>query len=90
VRPHQTPAEAITALVNARNDGDIDTALGCYEPDAVVVAGPGTILTGARVALHYSHWTLAGTAPEGTPLDLAGRSTDVFRRQPDGGWLLGS
>jgi ketosteroid isomerase-like protein len=28
------------------------------------------------------------TAPGGSPLELAGRFTDVVRRQPDGRWLF--
>jgi ketosteroid isomerase-like protein len=41
------------------------------------------------VALVYSTWTLKGGAdPNGNPIDLAGQSTDVVRRQPDGTWLF--
>lgn len=41
------------------------------------------------VALVYSTWTLKGGAdPNGNPIDLAGQSTDVVRRQPDGRWLF--
>jgi len=41
-----TTLAAITALVDARNSGDIDTALACYEPDATIVAQPGLTLSG--------------------------------------------
>jgi len=106
---------AITALVDARNVGDIEAALACYEDEPTVVAQPGTVLTGregaraalagfvslvpdftvsarsfletADVALHYSHWILKA-GPDGTAFEVSGKSTDVFRRQPDGGWLL--
>jgi ketosteroid isomerase-like protein len=40
------------------------------------------------VALHLSDWTLRGTDPSGTPIELDGRSADVARRQNDGTWLL--
>jgi ketosteroid isomerase-like protein len=46
------------------------------------------ILETGQVALQHSHWTLSGTTPDGQPVELSGRSTDVFRREPDGGWLL--
>jgi ketosteroid isomerase-like protein len=111
-----SPLEAITALVEARNAGNVERALQCYGPDAVVVVQPGSVFTGldgaraaleafvalrstfvvtARkfiegpdVALHYCEWTLTGTGQAGQPLMLTGRSTDVFRLQPGGGWLL--
>jgi uncharacterized protein (TIGR02246 family) len=40
------------------------------------------------IALLCSTWTLTGTAPTGDPVQLAGQTTDVIRRQPDGTWLL--
>lgn len=41
------------------------------------------------VAVIYSTWTLkGGSDPEGNPVDLTGRTTDVVRRQPDGTWLF--
>lgn len=47
-----------------------------------------SVLEADGVALHLSAWTLRGTDPSGVLLDLVGRSADVARRQPDGGWLL--
>jgi ketosteroid isomerase-like protein len=40
------------------------------------------------VALLFSTWTLRGTGPDGKPLETSGQTTDVVRRQPDGGWLF--
>jgi ketosteroid isomerase-like protein len=37
-----------------------------------------------EIALHYAAWTIK--APEGS--EVSGRTTDVLRRQPSGGWLL--
>jgi uncharacterized protein (TIGR02246 family) len=44
--------------------------------------------TAADVALGIVEWTLRGTAPDGSEVTQAGRSTDVFRRQPDGTWRV--
>ena len=44
------------------------------------------VLLGGDVALLLSPWTMAGTAEDGTPLTLAGTTTDVVRRQTDGSW----
>jgi ketosteroid isomerase-like protein len=111
-----TTLAAITTLIDARNAGDIDTVVSCYEATATVVARPDLVLSGvegARAAaegflalrpvftvgrrqivegettsLHLMQWRLQGTGPDGQPLDLSGCTTDVFRKQPDGGWLL--
>jgi ketosteroid isomerase-like protein len=37
-------------------------------------------------ALVANRWQLEGTAPDGSPVDMAGMSTDVLRRRPDGSW----
>ena len=38
------------------------------------------------LALVCSRWTLKGTDPNGTPVDLAGQGADIVRRQADGTW----
>jgi uncharacterized protein (TIGR02246 family) len=40
------------------------------------------------LALLHSSWTLSGTGPDGSPLNLRGTTADVVRRQPDGTWLF--
>ncbi len=45
------------------------------------VHGPGVALTRGR-------WTLAGTRPDGQPIEMAGQSVEVLRQQPTGEWLL--
>lgn len=39
-------------------------------------------------ALVINRWALAGTDPAGHPVELAGTSADVLRRQPDGAWRI--
>jgi ketosteroid isomerase-like protein len=49
-----SPLATITALVDARDVGDVDTALRCYASDAVIVGPEGTVSSGtesARTAL---------------------------------------
>jgi ketosteroid isomerase-like protein len=47
------------------------------------------VVAAADVAVVYSTWTLkGGSDPNGNPIDLAGQTTDVVRRQPDGTWLF--
>ena len=40
------------------------------------------------IALVFSNWTLSGTDPDGNAVELAGRTSDVTRRQPYGSWLF--
>ncbi len=40
------------------------------------------------LALLHSRWTLTGTGPDGSPLNLSGTTADVVRRQADGSWLF--
>ncbi|HZS33316.1 MAG TPA: SgcJ/EcaC family oxidoreductase [Methylomirabilota bacterium] len=38
------------------------------------------------VALLRSAWRFRGTGPDGRPVEMAHRSAEVVRRQPDGSW----
>lgn len=47
-----------------------------------------TIVQGDDLALVFTDWTLHGTAPDGSPVEMSGSAADVVRRQPDGTWLF--
>ena len=40
------------------------------------------------MALLHSRWTLKGTAPDGSPVEMAMQGTEVVRRQVNGNWLF--
>jgi uncharacterized protein (TIGR02246 family) len=44
------------------------------------------VLEAGGLALVAGNWTFTGSAPDGSPVTLAGRNADVLRRQPDGSW----
>jgi uncharacterized protein (TIGR02246 family) len=46
------------------------------------------VLEADGVALVANRWTLRGTRPDGAPVELAGVSSDVMRRQADGTWRI--
>lgn len=46
------------------------------------------VIEGEDLALYIARWSLSGTDPEGNVVAMAGESTDVLRRQPDGRWLI--
>jgi len=43
---HQRASEAVAAFVAAVNRGDLEAALRSYDPDAVFVREPGTVVVG--------------------------------------------
>jgi ketosteroid isomerase-like protein len=45
-----------------------------------------TIIPAGDLVMLHAEWTLKGTGPDGTPLALAARSSEVIRRQADGTW----
>jgi uncharacterized protein (TIGR02246 family) len=53
-----------------------------------MVAETVEVLQADDVALVINEWTMTGRAPDGTEVRQGGRSADVVRRQPSGGWLV--
>jgi ketosteroid isomerase-like protein len=46
------------------------------------------LLQAGNLALLITEWSLNGTESDGKPINLNGRGTIVFRRQPDDSWLM--
>jgi uncharacterized protein (TIGR02246 family) len=44
------------------------------------------VIPSGDVALLHGMWLLTGASPDGSPLELAGRNTEIVRRQADGSW----
>ncbi len=40
------------------------------------------------IALYISKWSLNGGGPDGKPVQMYGKSSDILRRQADGRWLI--
>jgi uncharacterized protein (TIGR02246 family) len=45
-----------------------------------------SVLLAGETALVANRWSLAGTQPDGTAIQMAGVSADVLRRREDGSW----
>ena len=52
----------------------------------IEIQSKSTFKTG-DLALTHGSFSLAGTAPDGSAINLSGNTTEVLRRQPDGTWL---
>ena len=46
------------------------------------------VIEAGDIALYCSEWIGNEIALNGSPVQIGGKSTDVLRRQPDGGWLI--
>ena len=44
------------------------------------------VIESGDTALMHSHWTLKGTGPDGSPVEMDMRGTEIVRRQADGTW----
>ena len=80
---HQ-PGQAASGIAAIRE------ALGAFlglKPTFEMVETRPAIRAGDLALLHSS-WTLSGTGPDGSPLQLSGTTADVVRRQADGTWLV--
>jgi uncharacterized protein (TIGR02246 family) len=49
---------------------------------------PRVLAQTGDIAMLSSNWTLKGTAPDGSAVDLSGQSVEIVRRQADGTWLF--
>ena len=46
------------------------------------------VFEAGATALLFVDWELTGRGPDGQSITMGGRSADVLRRQPDGGWKI--
>ena len=44
------------------------------------------VMESGDTALMHSHWTLTGTGPDGSPVEMDMQSTEIVRKQSDGSW----
>ena len=47
---------------------------------------PKEVVQTGDIAVTRGTWKLAGTGPDGKPIEMGGRSVEVVRRQADGTW----
>ena len=66
---------------------EIRAALGAFLAVRPRMAGTiEKVLEAGDTALVANRWRLTGTAPDGSPVEMAGTSADVLRRRADGSW----
>ena len=46
------------------------------------------VIQASNLALVNTEWLFSGTGPDGKPLNIDGKATDVLRQQSDGTWRI--
>ncbi len=46
-----------------------------------------TVVAAGDIALLHGEWDLQGTGPDGNPVEMTMRTSEVVRRQANGSWL---
>lgn len=54
---------------------------------AKIELAPDYVLETGDTALLRGRWQLSGRGPDGQPLAMSGRSSEVVRKQADGSWV---
>ena len=75
------PGETVAGLAAVR---EATAGLLALRPRATLE--PLIVVRTGDLALLISRWRLAGTGPDGAPVDIGGQTSDVARRQGDGTW----
>jgi ketosteroid isomerase-like protein len=77
------PGQVVNGLENIRESlqGFIDMN-GNLESKII-----GVIQT-SNLALVNTEWSFSGTGPDGRPINIAGKATDVLSQQSDGNWRI--
>ncbi len=52
-----------------------------------ITAPPSKVIQTGELAAVFNSWSLTGTGPDGSAVDLSGDSAEVVRQQSDGTWL---
>lgn len=67
--------------------GMAEAATGYFALKPTIHLTTKGVLETGDIVVAYSGWTLTATNEDGSPLEMAGDSTAVLRRQPDGSLL---
>lgn len=62
--------------------------LAAAGPDGVMTLETNYAYECGDLAMLSNSWVLKATGPDGQPLEMAGKTVEVARKQPDGGWLM--
>ena len=75
------PGKVVTGTAAIR-----EAIAGFLDLKPTIALSPRVLANAGDIAMVSSKWTLKGSAPDGSAVELAGESVEIIRRQADGTW----
>jgi uncharacterized protein (TIGR02246 family) len=75
------PGKVVTGTAAIR-----EAIAGFLDLKPTIALSPRVLANAGDIAMVSSKWTLKGSAPDGSDVELAGESVEIIRRQADGTW----
>ncbi len=76
------PGQSVTGTADMA-----EAAAGYFALRPTINMTTKAVLDSGELVVVYTDWTLTATGDDGAPIEMAGASTVVLRRQPDGSLL---
>jgi ketosteroid isomerase-like protein len=77
------PGQVVNGLENIRR-----SLLGFIDMNGNLESKVKGVIQTINLALVNTEWLFSGTGPDGKPVNIAGKATDVLRQQSDGTWHI--
>ena len=77
------PGQVVRSLENIRQ-----SLQGFIDMNGNLQSNVKGVIQASNLALVNTEWLFSGTGPDGKPLNIGGKATDVLRQQPDGTWRI--
>src|SRR5215207_2464297 len=77
------PGQVVNGLENIRR-----SLLGFIDMNGNLESKVKEVIQTTNLALVNTEWSFSGTGPDGKPVNIAGKATDVLRQQSDGTWHI--
>ena len=77
------PGQVVRGLENIRQ-----SLQGFIDMNGNLQSNVKGVIQASNLALVNTEWLFSGTGPDGKPLNIDGKATDVLRQQSDGTWHI--
>ena len=77
------PGQVVRSLENIRQ-----SLQGFIDMNGNLQSNVKGVIQASNLALVNTEWLFSGTGPDGKPLNIGGKATDVLRQQSDGTWCI--
>jgi uncharacterized protein (TIGR02246 family) len=77
------PGQVVNGLENIRQ-----SLQGFVDMNGKLESKVKRVIQTSNLALVNTEWSFSGDGPDGKPVNIAGKATDVLRQQSDGTWRV--